>query len=65
MLDWISSNIANIVVIAVVLAIAGIAVTVMIKDKKAGKSSCGCNCSNCAMAGKCHSVRDNKKQERK
>ena len=26
-----------------------------IKDKKAGKSSCGCNCANCAMAGKCHS----------
>jgi hypothetical protein len=27
----------------------------LIKDKKAGKSSCGCNCSHCAMAGKCHS----------
>jgi hypothetical protein len=33
----------------------------MIRDKKAGKSSCGCGCANCAMAGKCHSGKVTKK----
>ena len=63
MVDWLSSNIANIIVIAVVAAVVAGAVIVIIKDKKAGKSSCGCNCSNCALAGKCHSVKESKRQE--
>ena len=25
------------------------------KDKKKGKSSCGCKCGSCPMAGSCHS----------
>jgi hypothetical protein len=26
----------------------------MKKDRKAGKSSCGCKCSHCPNAGACH-----------
>ncbi len=55
MLEWLIANWANILIIALVIAILTLAVISMIRDKKAGKSSCGCNCANCAMAGKCHS----------
>lgn len=44
----------NFIIILILAAIvAGIAVK-MVKDKKAGKSSCGCGCANCALRGECH-----------
>ena len=55
MIDWLASNWINILIIALVGIAVFFAIRSMVKDKKAGKSSCGCNCSNCAMAGKCHS----------
>ena len=55
MIDWLASNWINIVVIALVGVAVFFAVRSLIKNKKAGKSSCGCNCSHCAMSGKCHS----------
>ena len=61
MLEWLYSNLANILVLAAVSGIVTLAVISMIRDKKAGKSSCGCNCAKCAMAGKCHSVKANRK----
>ncbi len=54
MIEWLYSNMANIVIIAAVLGIVTLVIVSMIRDKKAGKSSCGCSCSHCAMAGKCH-----------
>ena len=59
MIDWLASNWVNILVIALVAVMVFFAARSLIKDKKAGKSSCGCNCSHCALAGKCH--RQNKK----
>ena len=56
MLDWVYSNWANILVIGVVILLVAAAVIVMVRDRKAGRSSCGCNCANCALAGKCHSA---------
>ena len=56
MFEWLYSNMANILIIAAVLGIVTLAVVSMVRDKRAGKSSCGCNCSHCAMAGKCHPV---------
>lgn len=54
MLKWLSENWATIVVAAVLIcALAAIAI-VLIKNKKQGKSSCGCNCQSCALCGKCH-----------
>ncbi|MBQ6017631.1 MAG: FeoB-associated Cys-rich membrane protein [Clostridiales bacterium] len=55
MIDWLAANWVNILVIALVAVAIFFAARSLIKDKKAGKSSCGCNCSHCAMAGKCHS----------
>ena len=57
MIDWLAANWVNILVIALVAVAVAVffAARSLIKDKKAGKSSCGCNCSHCAMAGKCHS----------
>ena len=54
MLTWISENIGSLLICAVlVLIVVGIIVK-FIKDRRKGKSSCGCNCSHGAMAGTCH-----------
>lgn len=55
MIDWLAANWVNILVIALVAVMVFFAARSLIKDKKAGKSSCGCNCAHCALAGKCHS----------
>ena len=61
MVEWLAANWVNIIILAVVGGLIALAVIVLVKDKKAGKSSCGCNCANCAMAGKCHSAAKTKK----
>ena len=61
MLEWLSANWVNIVIIAAVNALVVLAIVSMARDKKAGKSSCGCSCSGCALADKCHSVAKAKK----
>lgn len=42
------------IVIAILAVIVGLVIRKMIKDKRAGKSSCGCDCGCCSMAGSCH-----------
>ncbi len=55
MLQWLSENIATIIICAVLaVAVAGI-IIYLIRNKKRGKSSCGCGCASCAMKGACHS----------
>ncbi len=61
MIEWLAANWVNIIILAVVGGLIALAVIVLVKDKKAGKTSCGCNCANCAMAGKCHSAAKTKK----
>ncbi|MBO4579041.1 MAG: FeoB-associated Cys-rich membrane protein [Clostridiales bacterium] len=51
MIDLILNNIGNIVAIAIVLLIVFLAIWSLVKDKREGKSSCGCDCANC---GVCH-----------
>jgi len=47
-------------VISIILAVALVLIVVkMIKNKRAGKSSCGCGCSGCAMKDICHSKSKN------
>ena len=55
MLAWLSANFINIVLIAVVALIVGLLIRGMIRDKKAGKSSCGGNCASCGACGGCSS----------
>ncbi len=54
MLEWIQSNVANIVVVTILVAVTAAIIVKMIRDRKAGKSSCGGDCSRCAGACHCH-----------
>lgn len=54
MLAWISENIATIIICAVLMAVVAAIIAGMIRDRKKGKSSCGCGCSDCPMSGSCH-----------
>ena len=53
MLTWLSGNLANIVITVVLILVVGLVIRGMIRNKKAGKSSCGCNCASCASCGSC------------
>lgn len=54
MLQWFHQNLGTIVIGLAVLAVVAFIVWKMAKDKKNGRSSCGCGCANCAMRGQCH-----------
>ena len=60
MLQFIVNNLGNIVVSAILLFVVGGVIYYMVKEKKQGKSSCGCNCSGCAMKGARHSGHNGK-----
>ena len=49
MLTWLGANLINIVLVAVL----GGLIALVIRDKKAGKSSCGGSCSSCGACGGC------------
>ena len=55
MFAWIVENIGTIVVCAVLIGVVLFVVTIMVLNKKKGKSSCSCGCSGCAMSEHCHS----------
>ena len=54
MLAWITENIGTILISTVLLLVVVLIIRRLVKDKKKGKSSCGCNCAHCAMSGSCH-----------
>lgn len=54
MLAWITENIGTILISAVLLLVVVLIIRKLVKDKKKGESSCGCNCAHCAMSGSCH-----------
>ena len=54
MLHWVTANLSTIIVSAVLLAIIVAISTYLIRQRKKGRSSCGCNCAHCAMHGCCH-----------
>ena len=56
MLTWLAAHWIDILLVLAVLAAVTLAIMKILKDKKAGRSSCGCNCGSCAMAGKCKSL---------
>ena len=47
-------NLGTICVCAIVLLLVGGAVFSLLRNKRNGKSSCGCGCSGCSMSGVCH-----------
>ena len=54
MLQWLSNNLATILICLVLAVIVALIIWSLVRNKKKGKSSCGCNCAHCAMAGSCH-----------
>ena len=54
MLNWITDNLITIIVSLVLILIVAAIIRKLVRDKKKGKYSCGCNCAHCAMAGSCH-----------
>ena len=54
MLDWFAANLGTILISLVLLVIVSLIVVSLLRQKKAGKSSCGANCAHCAMHGQCH-----------
>ena len=54
MIGRLADNASTIIVGLILLVIVIGIIRHIIKDKRRGKSSCGCGCSNCAMKGLCH-----------
>ena len=54
MLAWLTENMATIIICAVLIAVVSAIIISMIKNKKQGRSSCGCGCGDCPMSGSCH-----------
>ena len=55
MLEFISANLATILVGAAVLAaLIAVAVSMVKKRKSGGSCSCGCGCEGCTSAAICH-----------
>ena len=44
----------TVIVLLILAAIVSLIVFSMVRDRKAGKCSCGHKCSCCPMAGQCH-----------
>ena len=55
MLAWLTENLATIIICAVLMAVVAAIIVSMVRNKKKGKSACGCGCSDCPMSGSCHS----------
>ena len=53
MFAWLSANLINIVLVTVIVLITGLLIRSMVRDKKAGKSSCGGNCASCGACSRC------------
>ena len=70
MLAWLSANLINIALVAVIVLIVTLLIRGMIRDKKAGKSSCGGSCascgacSGCSACAHCDSMKDAVMQDR-
>jgi hypothetical protein len=54
MFEWIYNNLATIIICGCLIGIVTLIIVKMIKDKRAGKSSCSCGCGNCSMNEICH-----------
>ncbi len=52
-MDWLIANLGTIVVGLIVAAVITLIVVYLIRKKKKGESTCGCDCANCPMKNKC------------
>ena len=61
LVEWMRHNIANVLIVLILIVAVGLAVRAILRNKKNGKSSCGCDCGCCPMSESCHDP--NKKGE--
>ncbi len=52
--EWLSYNLGTIIVSVILILIIAAIIRSLVRNKKAGRNSCGCNCSSCALHGTCH-----------
>lgn len=65
MFTWLIDNLATVLISLVLAAVIVGIILVMVRNKKKGKSSCGCgSCSGCAMAGSCHPAENNQSKNK-
>ena len=50
MLEWLSANVGNIAVVAVLLLIMALIVRYEIRRRRSGKCSCGADCGSCGSS---------------
>lgn len=55
MLSWLAANGGTLGVMVLLLLVTGSIIAGMVRNRKKGKSSCGCHCGSCPMSGSCHS----------
>ncbi len=53
MLQWIQTNLGTMLICAVLIVIVALVVRSLVRQKRQGKSSCGCGCADCAMQKSC------------
>ncbi|MGN0574742.1 MAG: FeoB-associated Cys-rich membrane protein [Ruminococcus sp.] len=53
-MEFLTENIGTIIVGAALLAVLALVIFKMVRDKKQGNFSCGCECSHCQNAAYCH-----------
>ncbi len=63
MIDWLISQMSTIIVLLILAAIVAAIISSLIKDRRNGRSSCGCNCGSCPMHGNCHSAAGQRTQK--
>lgn len=51
---WILENIATLMIGGLLIAAVAAIIIHMVRNRKKGKNSCGCGCSNCPMSDSCH-----------
>ena len=54
MMNWLAENMATLIISAILFLILAAIVVSRVKNRKNGKSGCGCGCDNCAMKNECH-----------
>ena len=53
MLAWLSANLINIALVALITLLIGLLIRGMIRDRQAGKAPCGGNCACCGGCSAC------------
>lgn len=63
MLEFLTGNLATILVSIILLAVVGLIIRKLVRDRKKGKSTCGCGCKDCPSASLCHPSPEKKLQK--